>query len=280
MTARFARLVLLTLLAACGSSKSSKSEGSADSSAAPKSSGAKKAGSAAPAADPNAIPPEMVRVPGATFDMGSEKEERPNQEPVHKATVGAFLVDKLETTVAEYEECVNAKACATPSPEPEHAEFCNYGKADRKDHPINCIAFGEASKYCEYRGKRLLREAEWELAARGTDGRRFPWGADEPTADLACWDRLDDKLGTCKVGSFPKGASPYGVLDMAGNVSEWTSEMYCMYTESPCTSLERVGRGGSWDYGNPGNLTTTFRAGAKRDHRKDLVGVRCGRDAP
>ncbi|MFO0551927.1 MAG: SUMF1/EgtB/PvdO family nonheme iron enzyme [Polyangiaceae bacterium] len=242
-------------------------------------SSASASGSASPA--PSASKPDplagMVRIPQTTFFMGRDGD-RETEGPRHSVSVGAFYIDKLETTVAAYEECVNAGACKLVPPAPEDAAFCNYGKADRRDHPMNCVGWDEAKLYCEYRGKRLPHESEWELAARGTDERAYPWG-NEPIDDTrACWNRLDKKLGTCAVGSFPKGASPYGVLDMSGNVSEWTSDMFCRYDDVPCRALERAGRGGSWDYANPANLTTTFRAPARRDHRKDLVGVRCARD--
>jgi sulfatase modifying factor 1 len=160
----------------------------------------------------------MAKIPGGKLKMGRDDGKK-SEAPAHEVTVKDFFIDTREVTVAAYRECVAAKKC----PEPTDDEFCNFHKKDRDNHPINCVDFKSAEAFCAFAGKRLPTEQEWERAARGDDGRKYPWGAEEPNMDLLCWKRLKEKLGTCEVSSRPKGASPYGVLDMAGNVNEWTS---------------------------------------------------------
>jgi formylglycine-generating enzyme required for sulfatase activity len=219
-----------------------------------------------------AAPPGMIFIAGATFRMGRDGSKK-TEAPAHDVTVAPFFIDRLEVTASAFKACFDAGDCVRPG----DGEFCNFGKADRADHPINCIDQSSAAAYCSFVQKRLPDEAEWELAARGTDGRHFPWGDDPPRDDTICWARLEAKLGTCTVGSHPKGASRAGVQDMSGNVFEWTTSKHCRYDKPDCDTDELVGRGGSWDYTNPANLTATTRAGAPPDHKRDLLGVRCVR---
>ncbi|MBL9021846.1 MAG: formylglycine-generating enzyme family protein [Myxococcales bacterium] len=220
------------------------------------------------------VPAGMVLVPSATFRMGFDGGSK-SEAPAHEVNVGPFLIDKLEVTSAEYRECLERKQC----PPPGEGEFCNGLRPERDRHPINCIDKDGAEAFCKFRGKRLPTEAEWELAARGTDGRLYPWGDTLPNQDIVCWKRLEEKLGTCEVGLHPGGASPYGVLDMSGNVFEWTSSPFCRYGEA-CDGAELTGRGGSWDYSNPANMRATSRAGGPPNHKRDLLGVRCAKDVP
>lgn len=215
----------------------------------------------------------MVRIPGGTFKLGRDDGKK-SEAPAHEVTVKDFELDTYEVTVEAYRACVSAKKC----PEPKDEEFCNFHKADRGKHPINCIDFKAAEAYCAFAEKRLPTEIEWERAARGDDQRTWPWGNGEPNADLLCWKRLKEKLGTCAVGSRSRGASPFGAQDMAGNVNEWTSSKYCPYSTPDCETDEHTGRGGSWDYTNPANVSTTTRAGGSPEHARDLLGVRCARD--
>jgi formylglycine-generating enzyme required for sulfatase activity len=216
----------------------------------------------------------MVLVEGGKFTMGID-DGKPNEGPAHEVTVAAFYMDVHEATVAEYRRCVGARKC----PPAGEGEFCNGLRDDREKHPINCIDKGSAEAFCAFSGKRLPTEEEWERAARGKDGRRFPWGDAAPNQDVLCWKRLEERLGTCEVGTKTGGASPFGVEDMAGNVFEWTSSKHCSYKEPSCETEEFVGRGGSWDYTNPANVTATSRAGAPASHRRDLLGVRCVKPA-
>jgi len=141
---------------------------------------------------------------------------------------------------------------------------CNEGRPGRDDHPVNCIDLEQAKAYCVFLGKRVPTEPEWEHAARGTDGRTYPWGEQAPSKELlnACglecvemfrdwgftvaptYEEYDAWRGTGPVGLFPRGASPYGLLDMAGNVWEWTVTEYCTYPHEDCEEGKIALRGG------------------------------------
>ena len=135
-------------------------------------------------------------------------------------------MERTLATVKEYRACEGAGAC-TPTPD---KPYCNEHIAARDNHPINCVTWAQANAFCGWMGARLPTEEEWEYAARGTDGRRYPWGDDAPAKQL-CWDGATSDLGmmkrrgTCPVGAHPTGASPFGLLDMAGNVWEWSSDL-------------------------------------------------------
>jgi formylglycine-generating enzyme required for sulfatase activity len=220
--------------------------------------------------------PEMVLVPGGEFLMGTDDPDADADErPAARVFVGPFWIDRVEVTNARYRRCVEAGACTAPLggllDEPSRAE-----------HPVVVVSWRQAVAYCGWAGKRLPTEAEWEKAARGVDGRRYPWG-----------DRFDPSranagytAGTAAAGSFPAGASPSGVLDMAGNVWEWTSSLYRPYPYDPADGREdpgargaRVNRGGSWYHGAP-YARTTYRATADHVYRRigDL-GFRCAASA-
>ena len=218
----------------------------------------------------------MVGIPAGTFLMGSTEQDE--EQPVHEEHVAAFEMDLTEVTVAQYRACVEAAQCA----EPVTGDGCNWDEPGRDDHPINCASWDEARVYCEdFAGKRLPTEREWEYAARGNDGRPYPWGADAPSGQL-CWRRSDPRSGTCGVGTHPEGASPFGLLDMAGNVSEWTSTFYCRSyaPHAECTTVP-VHRGGCW---LDGDYARYVRA-AQRDATiatatSALIGFRCARSLP
>jgi formylglycine-generating enzyme required for sulfatase activity len=169
----------------------------------------------------------MAFIPTSDFFMGFTPDVE-GTVPGHMQHVEAFYIDTLETTVHEYQECVHAGKCQVPD---VRDRACNLSRRKfderRAQHPVNCMVYDDAVVYCQFRGKRLPTAAEWQLAARGTDRRLYPWGNAEPGEQL-CWqgrrgyDRWS-RATTCPVGSFPAGASPYGVLDMSGNVAEWTS---------------------------------------------------------
>jgi formylglycine-generating enzyme required for sulfatase activity len=179
---------------------------------------------------------DMVRIPEGVFLMGSD-DKKDHSEPVHRVKVAAFLIDLTEVTVTAYETCVNASACAVT----REGEFCNWGKPDRFAHPINCVDWEQADAFCRWVGKRLPSENEWEYAARGTPGRKYPWGNEESGGE-ACLNRSNPRLGTCPVGGFPDDVTPLGILDMTGNVWEWTSTK-----NHPSREFDDfVIRGGSW----------------------------------
>jgi len=203
---------------------------------------------------------DMVRVPAGNFLYGDENRR------VH---LPEFWIDRTEVTVTAYGECVRAGGCS----EPDTGGSCNWGVSGRGDHPVNCVDWNEAKSYCEWAGNRLPTEEEWEKAARGTDGRKYPWGDEEATCALAVMDEDGNGCGrdrTWPVGSKPSGASPYDALDMAGNVWEWTSS----WKRELLLFKVRVLRGGSWGVG-PRGTRASYRGGWFPPGRDDFVGIRC-----
>jgi len=257
----------------------------------------------------------MVPVPAGTFQMGSLAGVGEDDEhPQHEVTLSAYCIDKTEVTVKAYAACVEAKGCSpaaltvrgtrlSSDQVLRYSRFCN--GHDRPNHPLNCVDWDQATAYCTWAGKRLPTEAEWEYAARGNDGRRYPWGNEAPSAKRlnACgsecvglakfdlgqgWGEMynasDGWETTAPVGSFPDGASPFGVLDMAGNVWEWTADWYDKYAAAAAVDprgttagAARVDRGGSWNYNNAEYVRTAFRAWVSASDRVMDVGFRCAR---
>ena len=157
----------------------------------------------------------MILIPAGDFTMGSNDGDI-NEKPERTVYLEDFWIDKTEVTQGMYAKCTVA-GCAKPT--------CSHGD---KNHPVVCVEWESANAYCEWAGRRLPTEAEWEKAARGTDGRIYPWGNQPATCEYAVMDDLTGSGNGCgegnsawEVGSKPKGVSPYGVLDMAGNVAEW-----------------------------------------------------------
>ncbi len=234
------------------------------------------AASAAPsAAVPTLLPatPGMARLAGSTFQMGSETGSDA-EKPVHSVTVPSFQMDITEVTVEAYAACVKDGKCT----EPDSGTYCNWKKPARDRHPINCVDWEQATAYCGSVGKRLPTEEEWEYAARGTAGREYPWGSAAPSNQL-CWDRLGDGKpnSTCTVGSYSAGSTPEGLMDMAGNVWEWTSSPYCPYGSNGCAETARVLRGGCWYYSSPSYVRGANRYFYAPSFRFYLVGFRCAR---
>ncbi len=220
--------------------------------------------------------PEMVLIPAGAFLMGSSRGDD-DETPVHRVALARFSIDRTEVTAGAYQRCVAAGACRTAGRD----SYCTTRRPQDSTKPINCVAWDQASAFCSWRGERLPTEAEWEYAARGTDGRTYPWGEDPPK-DQLCWDGpgsdlgLGRRRGTCAVGSFPAGASPFGVLDMAGNVWEWTSDRYtAAYGEAP-TELYVV-RGGTWFGYDRADVRTTLRFRIDPKRQDYGVGFRCAR---
>jgi formylglycine-generating enzyme required for sulfatase activity len=192
----------------------------------------------------------MVFVPAGQFIMGSDAsdpEADPDEKPQHTLQLDAYWIDRTEVTNAMYRRCVEAGGCTAPM-HSSHYSITKYA-----DHPIGGVTWFQAGEYCIWAGRRLPTEAEWEKAARGTDGRLYPWGNDAPDDKLL---NFAGNMGdTSAVGSYPVGASPYGALDMAGNVWEWVADGYDAnyYAHSPTTNPpggnsanQRVVRGGEW----------------------------------
>jgi formylglycine-generating enzyme required for sulfatase activity len=253
----------------------------------------------------------MLSVPGGTFWMGSPAGEGDMREqPAHQVTVSGFCIDQTEVTVEAYGRCVRGGPCR-PAPTPYEysnlamfVEFCNAGRSGRDSHPVNCVDWNQANTYCKWSGGRLPTEAEWEYAARGTDGRRYPWGSEAPgprllnacgsecveskrkSGDKAMFEGTDGYETTAPVGSYPTNASPFGALDMAGNLAEWTSDWYGPYSADsannptgPASGKTRVSRGGSWYSNDPGSVRAANRDWGAPWFRSDWRGFRCARGA-
>lgn len=197
----------------------------------------------------------QVYIPAGTFHMGGyDVRAAPDEFPAHDVTLNAFWMDQLEVTNAMYQLCVGAGACALPQSLESQHRIDYYNNVEFKDYPVVHVTWGDANAFCKWAGERLPTEAEWERAGRGDDMRTFPWGEDKPDATFANFNfEIKD---TSRVGSYPLGASPFGVLDMAGNVAEWTNDFYRSnyYSVSDSTNptgplagsnLFRVVRGGS-----------------------------------
>ena len=202
----------------------------------------------------------MVFVPAGTVTLAPSDGAGDDR----RVALAAFEIDRTEVTVAEFDRCVRARACSRP----DEGDSCNAGKGELADHPINCVDAAQAVAYCRWVGKRLPTDEEWEYAARGSDPRHYPWG-DAGVAERACWARRAGQQGTCPVGSFPSGVSPFGALDMAGNVWEWTDSDHHPHPHGF--------RGGSWDDGDPATLRSAHREGNDPTDRYDSLGFRCAR---
>ena len=171
--------------------------------------------------------------------------EADNAFPILHPEFDVFCIDETEVTVGQYEECVEDGDCDPPRD--DLPGQCPQDPPRPDDHPVGCVDYERAAQYCEWAGKRLPTEQEWEYAARGEEGRPYPWG-DAPLADTRLnWNGV---VGTTMpVKSYPDGATPEGVYDMAGNVWEWTSSTWCSdYSSSPeeCLPDVYVPRGGSY----------------------------------
>jgi formylglycine-generating enzyme required for sulfatase activity len=257
---------------------------------------------------PQDCPGTMAAIPSGTFVMGTpEGDGAEDEHPPHQVQVTGFCIDRTEVTVARYASCVAAGGCAAPSTLPSAGaawqDVCNGIRSDRMQHPVNCVTWTEAMTFCRWAGGRLPTESEWEYAAKGGDEHRFPWGDEAPTstranacgtecrrafpASTAMYESDDHWPATAPVGSFPAGANPFGLLDMAGNVAEWTSDRYGRYPvdtvadpTGPVTGSGRATRGGGWLNGGVGALRAAFRDQNPISYRGRSVGFRCVRPAP
>jgi len=220
----------------------------------------------------------MVFIPAGDFIMGSSEsdpEADDDERPQHIVYLDEFWIDQTEVTNAKYQLCATSNHCTPPMHSPR------FNDAKYADHPVKGVTWSQAEAYCFWAGRRLPTEAEWEKAARGADGRIYPWGGDIPQKNLLNFDRLSGD--TTPVGSFLGGASPYGVLDMAGNVWEWVADWYDpdYYINSPAENPQgpagsgnlRVIRGGAWGAGRRAvRAANRFWA---YPNRNDLDGFRC-----
>jgi formylglycine-generating enzyme required for sulfatase activity len=275
-----------------------------------------------PSAVSSEIPAEMVVIPAGEFTMGTPEGTGglPDEHPERRVYLSGFLLDRLEVTNQAYAGFVQATGHRSPAnSNPVRTLWDNNQPLSGiENHPVVNVSWEDAVAYCRWAGKRLPTEAEWEKAARGTDGRRYPWGNDwdftlansasywaKRTIDFqsgADWDafwvhgegaRLSRENGingevlTMPVGSFPRGASPYGALDMAGNAAEWVADWFDpnYYRGAPLTDPSgpargaiKAMRGGSW-LKPVVSLRTSDRDWGTMNSRPSGAGFRCAKDA-
>jgi len=235
----------------------------------------------------------MRLVPASDFTM-SEGDQ------AHTVYLDAFYMDKYEVTNALYKACEEAGGCETPPQSTNsYARDSYYGTSEFDNYPVIYVDWNQAQVYCEWRGGSLPTEAQWEKAARGTDGRTYPWGDTFDGTKVNFCDKncsfdwadktVDDGFAdTSPVGSYESGQSPYGIYDLAGNVWEWTADWYSetYYKTSPTenplgpeSGTYRVLRGGSW-YSNVNYARSSIRNWVTPVDSYDYVGFRCARSLP
>jgi formylglycine-generating enzyme required for sulfatase activity len=253
-----------------------------------------------------AAPPGMLLVPAGPFTMGADRGGQEDEHPAHVVTLAAFWLDATEVTNGEWDECVAAHVCRpkSESVRSEHPDF------NGPRQPVSGITWDDARGYCEWRGKRLPREAEFEKAVRDTDDRRFAWGNDSPTHDKTVFGSGHPE----DIGTHPAGRGPYGHDDLAGNIWEWMQDEYDPYAYRRATAAEgkpgtcpeilaaqdelrrqnKQGftgsnpiptecehsiRGGAYNY-DPDGLRATNRVHHPGKYRIPMLGLRCAKDAP
>jgi len=276
------------------------------------------------AAKAGPCPDGMALVPGGKFFQGSDDDAFKLWQPAHKVTLTPYCMHVHEVTAGAYKSCSDVGDCKRPHKKPKYpktasstdtehvekqekfAELCTFGREGHDDHPVNCVTWGMADSYCRVRGWRLPTEAEWEFAARGSDGRAFPWG-DEPgdekhmnacgqecndweeaqglTPSRRMYDADDGYPGTAPVGSFPEGKTRYGLDDTVGNVWEWTSDWFEEYTAAEVSNPKgassgerKVIRGGGFNGGVSLWLNPAFRYHQLATASSHGIGFRCASD--
>ena len=221
---------------------------------------------------------EMVMIPAGPFIMGSDTDD-PDETPQQQVDLPAFEIDLFEVTNAQFAAFVETAGYQTDEEKGGGAGWRSFYTEGKDNHPAVKVSWNDALAYCQWAGKRLPSEAEWEKAARGTDGRVYPWGNDwDPEKANA---RATGYRGTIPVGSLGAGVSPYGVFDMGGNVWEWTSDWYQPY---PGSSYQdpyygerfRVTRGGGW-FEEADTVRAANRNSTSPTAANDDLGFRCTR---
>jgi formylglycine-generating enzyme required for sulfatase activity len=230
----------------------------------------------------------MVAVPAGEFRMGSQGDPFAygSETPQHTVYLDTFWLDRFDVTNALYARCAAAGVCAPPAQRRSNTRSAYYGDANFADYPVLYVSWSDAKAYCGWAGKRLPSEAEWEKAARGTDGRIYPWGSAFGASRLNSAEAGPGD--TSRVGSFPAGASIYGALDMAGNAWQWVADFYQSdyYRLSPAINpagpasgpppSEATGvlRGGAWN-NNQRAVRSAYRLGYFQRHVGFEATIRC-----
>jgi eukaryotic-like serine/threonine-protein kinase len=226
----------------------------------------------------------LVYIPAGPFLMGSHSSDinaNHDEIPQHWVYLDAFWMDLTEVTNEMYAKCVQANSCEPPVELGSRKHYSYFDEPIFKDYPVINVSWSDANTYCLWAGRRLPTEAEWEKAARGYDGRIYPWGDHQPNGNIL---NFDNQIGdTVRVGIYALGKSPYGIYDMAGNVSEWVADWYSedYYERSSSTNPLgavkgdfRVIRGGSW-LSKANAVRTTFRLWNSPDLQTEVLGFRC-----
>jgi formylglycine-generating enzyme required for sulfatase activity len=227
-----------------------------------------------------AQPEGMVVIPAGEFWMGAEDGLK-DARPLHRVYLSSYWLDKYEVTNARYRRCVEGGGCTPPK------DRQAFDDLERAQHPVTNITWNQARSFCQWQGRRLPTEAEWEKAARGTDGRRYPWGND--------WNIVKSRVSNAvaadaieSVGRQAASSSPYGVVDLIGNASQWVKDWYAedFYQSSPTRDPQgplrgsfRVLRGGEWNE-KPSNLQSSYRGWDEVTYWGPTLGVRCAEDVP
>ncbi|TKB92519.1 MAG: trypsin-like serine protease [Nitrospira sp.] len=230
-----------------------------------------------------AQPEGMVLIPAGEFWMGTEDGPQ-DARPFHRVHLSSYWFDQYEATNARYRQCVEGGGC--PAPKDRQA----FDESQWMHHPVTNITWSQARSFCQWQGKRLPTEAEWEKAARGTDGRRYPWGNDEEIAKRYMENRhlRADANGAEPVGRQVATSSPYGVFDLIGSLSEWVKDWYAedFYQTSPVRDPQgpprgsfRVLRGGEWNEKSP-HIQSSYRGWDDVTYWGPTLGVRCATDVP
>ncbi len=266
-------------------------------------------------------PDGMVLIEGGRFFMGTDagKSVLAMARPAHKVEVARFCIDTHEVTTEDYVKCSDKGECKRAFPEsfwPQgsmkksdwekaraaFSPLCNFGAEDRGRHPINCVMWSQANEYCKVLGKRLPSEAEFEYAARGSDGRVYPWGDAPPSErhlngcgqECVDWRAAqglpvvaplypgsDAYVGTAPVGSFPEGRTQAGLHDLVGNVFEWTADPFRAYPQPDVPEVaepannNRVIRGGAFNSFEPEHTDPALRLPYDADAYTHGIGFRC-----
>lgn len=240
-------------------------------------------------AAPPVPPTEMITIPPGAFIMGSSEKDIEwaakkffsesldyyrDETPAHTVELPAYKIDITEVTMGQYRSYMEQTGKSS-------LKYMNNERFNHNDQPVVGITWQEATDYCATIGKRLPSEAEWEKAARGTDGRAYPWGSEPDATKANVRGKKDGYRYSAPVGLDPYGASPYGIHDMAGNVWEWTADWYQPHPGNTHPSdfygkQFRVIKGGSW-FSNMDLARITVRGKSLPDRRSNYIGFRCAK---